>query len=135
MNLIGRLTKDPELRHAPSGMSIAALRVAVDGAGPKVDGKPTAGFFDVSVFGDQADNVVKYCGKGKQIGVTGELAWREWDAQDGTKRNAVEINARWVDFLGSKDDDGAPRATAPPASSSAATNTGGGNGSDDDIPF
>lgn len=101
VTLIGRLTRDPELRHSRAGDAIASLRIAVNGrardeGGQWID-KPN--FFDVSVFGRQAETVANYMAKGRRIGIDGRLQWREWEAQDGTKRQAVDVVANDVFFL------------------------------------
>jgi len=138
--LVGNLTRDPELRHTPSGTAVCKLRVAVntrqkDASGQWVD-KPN--YFDVTVWGNQGESCAQYLAKGRPIGVDGRLDWREWEAQDGTKRQAVEIIAENVQFLGGRAD-GEGRsgqfvpegAGAAVASSDADFSTSG----DDDIPF
>ncbi len=106
VTIIGRLTRDPELRHAPGGDPVASMRIASNSRTRDQDGnwgdKPN--FFDVTVFGRQAETVVQYMAKGRRIGVDGRLSWREWQAQDGTNRQAVEIVARDVLFLDSPGD-------------------------------
>ena len=95
VTLIGRLTRDPELRHSRSGDAIASLRIAVNsrarGDGGEWTDKPN--FFDVSVFGRQAETVSNYMAKGRRIGIDGRLQWREWETQDGSKRQSVEVVA------------------------------------------
>lgn len=122
VNLIGRITKDLELRSTPNGMSVLEIRIAVDRAGDKKeDGTFGPGFFDVTVWGTQAETCAKHLGRGSQIGVVGELRFAEWE-KDGNKRSKVSINARWVEFLA------APRdTTALPGEPSI--------GNDDDVPF
>ena len=138
--LVGNLTKDPELRHTPSGTAVCKLRLAVntrqkDGATGEWRDKPN--FFDVTVWGNQGESCAQYLSKGRPVAVDGRLDWREWDAQDGTKRQAVEIIADTVQFLGSR-----PRrrgAAASGSSSRAAPTTAnadfGQRAGDDDIPF
>ena len=102
--ITGNLTRDPELRSLPSGTSVCKLRVAVNSrrkdsaSGEWVD-KPN--YFDVTVWGAQGENCATYLSKGRPVAVDGRLEWREWEAQDGTKRQAVEIIANSVQFLGS----------------------------------
>jgi single-strand DNA-binding protein len=136
--LVGNLTRDPELRHTGSGTAVCSLRVAVnsrrrDETGQWVD-KPN--YFSVSVFGNQAESCAQFLAKGRPVGIDGRLDWREWQAQDGSKREAVEIVAESVQFLGGRGDgDGQPefvRAAAAPADSGADF---GPAGADDDIPF
>jgi single-strand DNA-binding protein len=99
--LIGNLTRDPELRALPSGRSVCSLRIACnasrsDGEGGYVD-RPN--FFDVSVFGVQAENAGQYLRKGRRVAVDGSLEWREWEGQDGAKRQAVSVVADLLLFL------------------------------------
>jgi single-strand DNA-binding protein len=61
-------------------------------------------YFSVSVFGNQAENCAQYLSKGRPVGVDGKLRWREWQAQDGSKREAVEVVADSVQFLGGRGD-------------------------------
>lgn len=136
--LSGRLTRDPELRHTPSGQAVAQFSLAVDRAGDKQeDGTYAAGFFDCTVFGNQAENVSQYLSKGARAAVTGDLRHHRWDANDGTKRSRVEINARWVEFLETKSERESRESDTgggftPPPSSSGADDF---SSADDDIPF
>jgi single-strand DNA-binding protein len=103
--ITGNLTRDPELRHLNSGSAVCKLRVAVNSrrrneGGEWVD-KPN--YFDVTVWGAQGENCATYLKKGRPVAVEGRLDWREWDTQDGAKRQAVEIIANSVQFLGSRD--------------------------------
>src|SRR5918995_2197157 len=104
--LVGNLTRDPELRHTPSGTSVCKLRLAVnsrqkDAATGEWGEKPN--YFDVTVWGNQGENCAKFLSKGRPVGIDGRLDWREWEAQDGTKRQAVEVIADSVQFLGSRE--------------------------------
>ena len=104
--LVGNLTKDPELRHTPSGMAVCNLRLAVntrrkDETGQWVD-KPN--YFDITVWGNQGERCAQYLSKGRPVGIDGRLEWREWETQEGAKRQAVDIIADSVQFLGSRDD-------------------------------
>jgi len=117
--ITGNLTKDPELRSTNSGTSVCEMRVAVnsrrkDQSGQWVD-KPN--YFDVVVFGAQGENCANYLSRGRPLAVEGRLDWREWEAKDGGKRQAVQIIANSVQFLGSRDGGGPPNG-----------NGGGGGG-------
>ena len=106
VTLVGRLTRDPELRHIPSGTAVLELGLAVNGrqqdeAGNWVD-KPN--FFDVKVYGRQAETLAQHLQKGRRIGIDGRLDWRSWEAQDGTKRSKVDVVAQNVQFLDSRSD-------------------------------
>lgn len=101
--LVGRLTRDPELRALPSGTSVCSLRVACNSsrrdAGGDLQEKPN--FFDVSVFGGPGESVAQYMRRGSRVAVDGRLDWREWEAADQSKRQAVSIVADTVQFLDS----------------------------------
>jgi single-strand DNA-binding protein len=140
----GNLTRDPELRSLPSGTSVCKLRIAVnsrrkDQSGEWVD-KPN--YFDVTVWGAQGENCATYLSKGRPVAVEGRLDWREWEAQDGSKRQSVEIIANSVQFLGSRDESGgggngiAARSDVPADTSDFEDSEPAGVGSSsDDIPF
>jgi single-strand DNA-binding protein len=133
--LVGNLTKDPELRHTPSGTAVCSLRVAVnsrrrDESGQWVD-KPN--YFDVSIFGNQAESSAQYLSKGRPVGIDGRLDWREWEAQDGSKRQAVQIIAESVQFLGGRGDGGEGNQFVP--AGAAADTADFPSSTDDDIPF
>lgn len=99
--LVGRLTRDPELRATPSGRSVCALRIACNGRRREADGTygERPNFFDLSVFGSSAENVQRYLKKGARIAVDGRLEWREWETEDKQRRQAVNIVAESVEFL------------------------------------
>lgn len=138
--LIGNLTRDPEMKHLPSGTALCSLRIAVntrrkDEAGQWTD-KPN--YFDVAVWGAQGESCAQYLAKGRPVAIDGRLEWREWEATDGSgKRQAVEIVADSVQFLGSRGDgDGAGSGSFVPAG--AAQQSGAdfpSSPTDDDIPF
>lgn len=98
VTLIGRLTKDPELRQTSSGIGVATFTLAVDRRGKD---KQTD-FFNIVCWRVLADNAAKYLGKGDRAGVHGSLQTRSYDAQDGTKRYVTEIVADEVEFLETK---------------------------------
>ena len=135
--IAGNLTRDPELRHLQSGTAVCKLRIAVntrqkDSATQQWTDKPN--YFDVTVWGNQGESCAQYLSKGRPVAVDGRLDWREWDAQDGTKRQAVEIIADTVQFLGSGRADGEGQFV--PAGAAAAENADfTPAATDDDIPF
>jgi len=138
--LVGNLTKDPELRHTPSGTAVCSLRLAVntrrkDGATGEWTEKPN--YFDITVWGNQGESCAQYLSKGRPVAVDGRLEWREWDAQDGTKRQAVEIIADSVQFLGSRGDgeSGGQPQFVPAGAAAQTENADFAAGADDDIPF
>lgn len=101
--LTGHLTRDPELHELPSGRSVCKMRIASNSrrkdstTGEWAD-KPN--FFDVAVFGPQAQTVAKYMCKGRPIAVEGRLDWHEWETRDGRKAQDVSIIADNVQFIG-----------------------------------
>jgi single-strand DNA-binding protein len=99
--LIGRLTRDPELRALPAGSNVCGLRIACNSARREPDGSwsERPNYFDVSVFGAAADNVSQYLRRGRQVGIDGRLDWREWETAEGQKRQSVSIIADSVQFL------------------------------------
>lgn len=148
--LTGNLTRDPELRSTASGMSVCSLRVACNtrrkdqSTGEWTD-KPN--YFDVTVWGAQGENCARFLAKGRPVAIDGRLEWREWEGQDGGKRQAIDIIADSVQFLGGRDDAGGggggftPRSDVPvddrdfqPAAATTPPN-GSPSPSDDDIPF
>jgi len=136
VTLVGRLTRDPELRHLPSGTPVLEMGVAVNGrqqddAGNWVD-KPN--FFDVKVFGNQAEMLSQHLAKGRRIGIDGRLDWRSWEAQDGTKRSKVDVVAQTVQFLDSRQDSESP-AYVPAGAAAASGDDFPTSPADDDIPF
>ncbi|MGA2319975.1 MAG: single-stranded DNA-binding protein [Solirubrobacteraceae bacterium] len=109
--MTGNLTADPELRSLPSGMSVCSLRIACNtrrknASSGEWEDKPN--YFNVTVWGAQGENAARYLSKGRPVAIDGRLEWREWEAQDGTKRQATDIIADSVQFLGSREEASAP---------------------------
>ena len=138
--LVGNLTRDPELRHTPSGTAVCKLRVAVntrqkDPATRQWGDKPN--YFDVTVWGNQAESCSQFLSKGRPVGIDGRLDWHEWDAQDGTKRQSVEVVADNVQFLGGRGDGEGGQSYIPQSDVTADQSdfVKAGAPADDDIPF
>jgi single-strand DNA-binding protein len=102
--LVGRLTREPELRSLPSGVGACRLRVACNSSRKDADGeyREYPNFFDVNVYGGSADSVARYMHKGSRIAVDGRLEWREWEGPAQERRQAVSIVAETVQFLDSR---------------------------------
>ena len=114
--MTGNLTRDPELRSLSSGTSVCSLRIACntrrrDASGEWVD-KPN--FFDITVWGAQGENCARYLSKGRPIAVDGRLEWREFEDRTGQRRQAIDIIADSVQFLGGRDDAGGGNGFAGP---------------------
>jgi len=100
VTLIGRLTKDPELKFTPgTGTAVANFTIAVDRRLPNKDGQREADFISVVVWGKIAENTANYMSKGKLIAISGRIQARSYDAKDGTKRYVTEVVAEEVQFL------------------------------------
>jgi single-strand DNA-binding protein len=101
--LVGRLTRDPELRTLPSGSSVCSLRVACNSSRRDADGdyQERPNFFDVNVYRASAESVSRYLRRGSRLAVDGRLEWREWETADQQKRQAVSVVADTVEFLDS----------------------------------
>ena len=107
--ITGNLTRDPELRSIPgSGTSVCSLRIACNGRRRNPQSsqwEDMPNYFDVTVWGQQGENCDKFLSKGRGVAIDGRLRWREWaDKETGQKRQAVDIIADTVQFLGGRDD-------------------------------
>lgn len=96
--LIGRLTKEPELRNTPNGTSVCTFTIAVDRRF-KQEGQQQADFIPIVAWRGQADNCAKYLHKGSQVAVCGSIQTRSYDDKNGNKVYVTEVNAEEVQFL------------------------------------
>jgi single-strand DNA-binding protein len=99
--IIGRLTKDVELLETQGGTPLARLSVAVNRSLKNSDGEREADFFNVTVWGNQAENCRKYLEKGRQVAIQGDLRNDTYTDKNGDKRTSTTINAQEVEFIGS----------------------------------
>lgn len=156
--LLGNLTRDPEVRYAPSGTAVADLRMAVSRRYKTASGeeKEETCFVSVAVWGKQGESCGEYLSKGSPVLIEGRLRYEEWE-KDGQKNNRLSVVAERVQFIGGprrsepRDappdeaegrDEPAPRAApaarpAQPAARATAAPAApaGGRGDDDDLPF
>lgn len=102
--LIGRLTRQPELRITPGGTSVTTITLAVDRR-PGQGGQKETDFIDVVLFGRLADITCQYMDKGRLVAVEGRLQSRSWETKDGQKRKSWEVIADSIQFL-----DGRPKS-------------------------
>ncbi|MCB1307020.1 MAG: single-stranded DNA-binding protein [Leptospiraceae bacterium] len=150
--LIGRLTRDPELRQTQSGTSYARFSIAnnrmyVAGG----ERREEVSFFNCVAWGRQAEVINQYCRKGKQVAIEGRLQQRSWENQEGKKQSVVDVVVEQLQMLGSPGDGGgsgssgdgaygsesrsyAPAQNSPPSYDDPMPYDGGGM-EDDDIPF
>jgi len=106
--LIGRITKDIELRTTPGGNKCVAMFIAINNGKDKEGNERPADFPKIYVWDNQAENVNKYCKKGSLVSVTGRLKTRTWDKDDGTKGYETYVYANRVQFIDSKPSGGVP---------------------------
>lgn len=97
--LVGRLTRDPELRRTNSGTSVCSFTVAVDNRTKNADGTKTASFIPCTAFQQSADNMSKFLRKGSLVGIEGRLNQRSYVRQDGSKASVLEVLCDSVQFL------------------------------------
>jgi single-strand DNA-binding protein len=129
VNMIGRLTRDPELVETKGGTAICKLRVAVDRRN-RDDG---AVFVDVKAFEGQARACADHLSKGRQVAITGRLELDEWEAKDGSgKRSRVYVIGERIQFLGRSSRNGDQGEQEPSSEEPAGV---AGAAGDEDIPF
>jgi single-strand DNA-binding protein len=145
--LIGRLTRDPELRYTQSGKAVTTVRLAVDRGTTNPQGERETDFIDIVVWDKQAETVANYLQKGRLVAVQGRLQIRQYETQEGQKREKAEVVANTVRFLdkageaaggggtgnsmgGGNANHGAPPRRENPGMGSELTFT-----DDDDVPF
>ena len=128
--LIGRLTRDPELRYVPSGQPVASFTLAVDRSFANQQGERQTDFIDIVAWRRLAEQVTQHLNKGRLVAVEGRLQIRSYETQDGQKRKAAEVVADAVRFLDRKT--GAGPATGMESREGEPETAEGG---DDDVPF
>lgn len=127
--LIGRLTRDPELRYVPSGQPVASFTLAVDRPFTNQQGERQTDFIDIVAWRRLAEQVTQHLSKGRLVAVEGRLQVRSYETQDGQKRKAAEVVADAVRFLDRKAGTGPAAGPGPEAEPETA------EGGDDDVPF
>ena len=140
--LMGRLTRDPELRHTGNGTAVASFSLAVDRDFKSQGGEKETDFVDIVAWRSTADFVSKYFTKGRMAVVEGRLQIRDWKDKDGNNRRSAEVVADNVYFGDSKRDGASGGDYAPPAYGSPASTysapAGGGFAEieeDGELPF
>ena len=131
--LIGNLTRDPETRTTPSGHSVCNFDIAVN---DRRGGQENTLYFRIAAWDRTGESCQRFLSKGRKVFVSGPLSYRTYQANDGTTRVSLEVNANDVEFLSSRNDDQAggyapaPAAPAPMAQSSGFTAV-----ETDELPF
>ena len=100
--LVGRITRDPELRTSPNNVSFVAFTIAVNRLSASANGEREADFINIVVWRKQAENVKNYLNQGSQVAIDGRLQTRSYDGEDGKKRYVTEVIADNVQFLDTK---------------------------------
>ena len=134
--LLGNLTKDIELKTIPSGKVVGNVGIATNESYTDKDGKKidNVAFHNLTIWGKQAETLAKYTQKGSKILVEGKISYRQWEAEDGSKRMATSITVERFEFCGTK-----PKATqeqyTPPATQSQPKDDSNEEIKLEDIPF
>lgn len=128
--LIGRLTRDPELRYVPSGHPVASFTLAVDRPFVNQQGERGTDFIDVVAWRRLAEQVTQHLNKGRLVAVEGRLQIRSYETQDGQKRKVAEVVADGVRFLDRKAVGAGATAEAPAQDGEPEPAEG-----EDDVPF
>jgi len=110
--LIGRLTKDPEIRYLPSGVAVTTFFLAVNRNFTNQQGEREADFIPIVVWRGLAETCSKYLSKGRLVAVSGRIQTRSYEGKDGQRRYVTEVVADEVVFL-DRDNSGADRSSAP----------------------
>lgn len=133
VTLVGRLTKDPELRYTPNGVGVATFTIAVNRTFKNQNGEQEADFINCVVWRKAAENVANYLKKGSLAGVDGKIQTRSYEGQDGKRVYVTEVVADSVQFLESKQKQ---QQTPPPQNNDPFANDGQViDISDEDLPF
>ena len=134
--LIGNLTRDPEIRETPSGVSMCRFSIAVQRPYSGQDGERQTDFFDCTAWRSLGETIARYTKKGKKVAVSGSIQIRNYEDNQGAKRTAVDIIVQDCEFLSPRDsDDALDIADAQPRSASKRKPVLEAMDDDSDIPF
>lgn len=132
INLMGRLTRDPEMRRTNSGVAVTSFAIACDRDFKSNEGEKETDFFEITAWRNTAEFASKYLTKGRMVVVSGRLQIRNWTDKDGNKRKTAEIVADNVYFADSKKDESGSFGTATNAPASDFSML---EGEDNELPF
>ncbi|HWL13687.1 MAG TPA: single-stranded DNA-binding protein [Ureibacillus sp.] len=135
VNLIGRLTKDPELRYTPSGVAICKFTVAVNRDFTNQNGEREADFINCTAFKKTAENLSNYQTKGSRVGVVGRIQTGSYEGQDGKRVFTTDVMVDRVEFLESKQGPGGSQPNQRVDEDPFASSKGPIEVSEDDLPF
>jgi single-strand DNA-binding protein len=134
VTLVGNLTRDPELRSLPSGRSVCHLRLACNDCHYSMQGvSERPNYFNVSVFGNQAENVYRYTCKGRSIAVDGRLRWSEWETDNQSRREEVRVVAQKVQLLGPRIEENKVEVSPDYVEHRELVTVGAGDSTDEDL--
>ena len=125
--LVGRLTRDPEMRSTASGMSVLSMRLAFNDRrkNPQTgEWEDMSNYIDATLFGKRAEALSRFLTKGTRIGIDGRLRWSEWESQSGEKRSKIEVIADELELLDSRDGGGQGGQSGGGAGGGAASSPG-----------
>lgn len=135
VNLVGRLTKAPELKQTASNTSVLTGTLAVNRTFKNQNGEREADFINIVAWRQTAEIIAQYCGKGSQIGVTGRIQTRNYENQQGQRVYVTEVVVEHVDLLDSKNDSQQPQQNSFAREESPFGNSNPRDISDDMLPF
>ena len=134
--LIGNLTRDPEMRSTPNGVTVCTFNIAVNRRFAPQGGEKVTDFFRINAWRQLGDTCAKYLSKGRKVAVIGELQARTYEAKDGTTRMSLDVSADEVEFLSPRQQDDGSGYSAPRQSNAAPQDLAGFTDiQSDDIPF
>jgi single-strand DNA-binding protein len=136
--LVGRLTKDPELRFTPNGIAVTTFTLAVNRPFKNANGEQEADFINIVVWKKAAENVANYTSKGSLVAIDGRIQTRSYENKDGQRVYVTEVVADSVQFLGTKKREAQQQNSQQRYTSDPGTPFQGGQPvdiSDDDLPF
>lgn len=127
VNIIGRLTKDVEVRKTSTNKSVSSFSIAVDNLATK-DGEKTTSFFNCNAWNNVAETLSKYTRKGDRIAISGSLIQRNYDNKNGEKISVVEINVNSITLIENKKENASVNSENKSVENDNKIN-------DDDLPF
>ena len=135
--IVGRVTKDPELRSTTSGKKVTSVTVAVDNLTKNADGSKSTSFIPVTAWNNSAEFLTKYAKKGSLVGVEGRITQRSYKRNDGTNASVVEVIADNITLLESKGarENNANNRFEPDQESDVVADLESTDLADDDLPF